>query len=255
MRHPSPQQVLTEIKRLEKFLNDWQMIPATGIVRNRVFLALISKALTVGRAVCALVEAGFPAEAFGMTRTLIDIYFSIRYMSNRDTDARITTYVEYGARVAKEWFDLNTKYFPNRKLELSASHSEMMKVADKFKKRHQWTSHGGQAKFMALEPDTFEVNEQGQPITGELDYDAFYFWTSQYVHVTVNALKGHAVEPGEVFRVRSKISREKDLARLALFNIVTFLTKITIQACRGMREEQPDTILQGVFKMMPKFER
>lgn len=255
MRHPSQRQVLGQIRRLERFINDWQMIPATGVVRNRVFLALLSKAFTVGRAICALVAAGFSAEAFGLSRTLIDIFFAVRYMSNNDTEARITTYVEYAARVQKEWVILNDKYFPNRKLQLPASHEEMMRVAEKFKTRHQWTSHGGQAKFMALEPDTFEVNELGEPITGELDYDAFYFWTSQYVHVTIHALAGHAVDPGEIFRVRCKSSQEKDFARLALFNTVSYLTKTTIQACRGMHEEQPDAILQDMFKMLKKFER
>jgi hypothetical protein len=255
MRHPSQQAVLTQIKKLEKFINDWRMIPATAVVRNRVFLALLSKALTVGRAICALVAAGFPAEAFGMSRTLIDIYFAVRYMSNKETEARITTYVEYAARVQKEWVNLNDKYFPDRKLEFSAAHDEAMKIAEKFKSRHQWTPHGGQARFMALEPDSFEVNELGEPITGELDYDAFYFWTSQYVHATIHALAGHAIDPGDVFRVRSKVGAEKDYARLALFNTVIFLMKISIQACRGMHEDQPDTILQDMFKMTPKFVR
>ena len=231
------------------------MIPATAVVRNRVFLALLSKALTVGRAICALVKDGFPAEAFGMSRTLIDIFFSVRYMSNKETDGRIATYVEYAARIQKEWINLNDKYFPSRKLKFSSSHHEIMKVAEKFRSRHQWTSHGGQAKFMALEPDTFEVNEMGQPATSEFDYDAFYFWTSHYVHVTIHALAGHAVGPGAYFRVRSNIACERDYARLALFNTVSFLTKIFIQACRGMREEQPEAILQDMFKMMAKFER
>jgi hypothetical protein len=231
------------------------MIPATGGRRNRVFLALLSKAFTVGRAICALVKAGYPAEAFGMSRTLMDIFFSLRYMSNNDTETRVTTYVEYAARIQKEWVSINAKYYPHRKLELTGSHDGAMKIAEKFRSRHQWTSHGGQAKFMALEPDGFEVNELGQPITGEFDYDVLYFWTSHYVHVTIKALAGHAVKPGEVFRIRCKTSVEKDLARLALFNIVTLLTKICIQACRGMREEQPDLILQGMFKMMDKFVR
>jgi hypothetical protein len=43
MRHPSQRQVLAQIRKLEKFINDWRMIPATGVVRNRVFLALLSK--------------------------------------------------------------------------------------------------------------------------------------------------------------------------------------------------------------------
>ena len=230
MRYPTQRQVLVQIARLEKFINDWRMIPATAVVRNRVSLALFSKALTVARAICVLVKAGFPAEAFGTSRTLLDIYFSVRYMSN-------------------------AKYFPDRTLELSRSHDEAMKIAEKFQSRHQWTPHGGQAKFMALEPDGFEVNELGLPITGEFDYDVFYFWTSHYVHVTIPALAGHFGEAGEVFRVRSRSSSEKDYSRLALFNTVTLLAKIAIQACRGMHEEQPEAILQDMFKMMPKFVR
>jgi len=231
------------------------MLPATGDPRNRVFLATLSKAFTVGRAICALVKADFPTEAFGLSRTLIDIYFSVRYMSNKNTDSRVTTFVEYGARVAKEWVTLNDKYFPNRKLKLSREHDEMMNTAAKFPKRHQWTPHGGQAKFMALEPDTFEVNAQGQPLTSELDYDAFYFWTSQYVHVTIHALHGHGITPGEVFRVRANMDAEKEYGRLALSNVVAFLTKIVIQACRGMREDQPEAILQDMSKMMSRFVR
>jgi hypothetical protein len=172
-------------------------------------------------------------------------------MSNKDTDARVTTYTENAARIQKEWVILNDKYFPHRKLDLSP---EAAKLADKFKSRHQWTPHGGQAKFMALEPGSFEVNELGEPITSELDYNAFYFWTSHCVHVTIHARAGHAGERGECFRVRSKMSEETRYRRLALFNVVTFLTKIFIQACRGMREEQPEAILQTMFKMMRKFE-
>jgi hypothetical protein len=48
---------------------------------------------------------------------------------------------------------------------------------------------------------------------------------------------------------------EKHYARWALFNTVSLLVKITIQACRGMREEQPEAILQDMFKLMPKFVR
>lgn len=250
MGYPTHSETLRQIARLEKFINNWKMIPATADVRNRVFLALLSKALTLGRAVCALVRTGFPAEAFGLTRTLIEIFFSVRYMSNKDTKARITTYVEYAARVQKEWVALNDKYFPDRKLDLPPSHAKAMKIADKYKSRHQWTAHGGQAKFMALEPDTFEVNQQGEPTTEELDYDAFYFWTSQYVHATIHSLYGHAITTGECFRVRAKISEERELAGFALFNTLSSLMKIFIQACRGLHEEQPETILRDMYKMM-----
>jgi hypothetical protein len=49
-------------------------------------LALLSKTLTVGKAVCVLIESGFPEEASGVTRTLIDIYFVVRYICNAETE-------------------------------------------------------------------------------------------------------------------------------------------------------------------------
>src|ERR1700722_17100998 len=133
MRHPTSRQVVRQIARLEKFVNNWRMLPATKDPRNAVFLALLSKALNVGRAVCTLVLSGFPTEAFGLSRTLIEIYFSLRYMGSRETQERVTTYIEYGTRVKKEWFDINAKYYPERKLHLSSSHDEEMKTAAKFK--------------------------------------------------------------------------------------------------------------------------
>jgi hypothetical protein len=242
--------VLTQIKRLEKFINDWQMIPTTDALRNRVILPLLSKALTVGRAICALVKAGFPGEAFGLSRTLIDIFFAVRYISNKDTEMRATTFAEYAARVRKEFLDINNKYFPNRQMEASVL-GEARETAEKFRSKHYWTGHGGQAKVMAMEPDEFEVDEDtGQPLTSEFDYDALYFWTSHFVHVTVKGLEGHAVVPGNVFNVRSGPWDEEGYAHMALFNTVSFLSKTFIQACRAMREDQPEKILNDLFKMM-----
>lgn len=81
-------QVLPLIEELEKFIDDAGFIPATATYRSTVILALLSKALTVSRASCVLVESGFPEEAFGLTRTLIDIYLVVRYISNQHTESR-----------------------------------------------------------------------------------------------------------------------------------------------------------------------
>ena len=63
-RTPTTHQVRTQIKRLEKYINNLRMIAATQVYRSKVIRPLFSKALTVGRAVCVLVDKGFPAEAF-----------------------------------------------------------------------------------------------------------------------------------------------------------------------------------------------
>jgi uncharacterized protein DUF5677 len=175
MRNPTTKQVLNRIKKLERYLNNLKMVPATRYNRTAVILALLSKALTVGRAICVLNEAGFPAEAFAMSRTLIEMYFCMRYISNKDTEERATTYVKHHARIRQEWQTIIMKYFPNRPLSCIALDEEVLEDAKAFKSKAHWTGHGGRAKLMAMEEDTVEFDEQGQPQKSEFDYDAIYF--------------------------------------------------------------------------------
>jgi hypothetical protein len=105
--------VLRQINKLERYLNKLEIVPATQLFRNAVILALLSKALMVSRAICVLVDAGFPEEAFATSRTLIDIYFCVRYIGNKDTERRAETYVNYHARVRQEWQTIIMKHYPN----------------------------------------------------------------------------------------------------------------------------------------------
>jgi hypothetical protein len=57
---------LESIEKLERYIDDAAFVPATQEHRGQMILALFSKALTVGRAICSLVRAEFGEEAFGM---------------------------------------------------------------------------------------------------------------------------------------------------------------------------------------------
>jgi hypothetical protein len=252
MRNPTTKQVLNGINKLERYLNDLTILPAYHYNRTAVILALLSKALTVARAICVLNEAGFPAEAFAMSRTLIEIYFCLRYICNKDTEERATTYVKYHARIRQEWQTIIMKYFPHHPPSSIALDEDVLEEARAFKNKAHWTGHGGQAKLMAMEEDTVEFDEQGQPQKSEFDYDAIYFWTSHFVHVTVDALDEHASDRGKVFRVRSHKNEGKRHGVNALFNTLVFLSKSFIVSLRVMHEEQPE-ILQEIHKLMEKF--
>ena len=106
---------------------------------------------------------------------------------------------------------------------------------------------------MALEEDAVEMNDQGEALKAEFDYDAIYFWTSQYVHVTVEALNEHAITPGEVFRVRARQGADMKRGRDALFNVLVFTSKLFVVAFRAMNEDQPEAILQDIQKLMHQF--
>jgi hypothetical protein len=238
------QKILRLITQLEKHLNGLKMIPATSSYRTSVLLALLSKSLTVSRATCALITAGFPSEAFGLSRTLIDIYFAVRHIGLKDTEQRAKTYVDYNARVRKEWQILATKYLPNIPLEDIALDDEVLRTAELFKGRGNWTGLHGHTKAMALEEDLVEKNLQGLPTTGEFDYDVNYFWTSHFVHCSVVGIQGHACIPGTPFTVRARDWAEKRRGTRALANISIYVCLAFVCAFRAIHEDQPKALLE-----------
>jgi len=233
--------VLPRIEALEKYVNGLGVIPSTSYVGTAVILALLSKSLTVARAVCVLVATGFPAEAFGLTRTLVELYLTVHYITNKETETRAKTYVEYFAKVHAEWGEINAKYYPGRAVREPAFHDEAMKIAEKFKNKHAWTGVGGQTRMMAMEEDAFDVGDDGKPFRSEFDYEVIYFWTSHFVHGTVIAMEDHAVEARDIFRVRAG-RRRQYLGDNALFNVLAFIVRAFVCALRAMREDQPSIL-------------
>ena len=250
MKHPGPKRVLTHIKHLENCINKMKMIPATQLRRNAVLLTLMSKALTLGRAICLLVEKGFFTEAFGLSRTMIEIFFCVRYIANQDTENRAIQYVDYNARVRQEWSTLTKKFYPTHPAASYELDRDTVKTAQKFKSKSSWTGHARHVKMIASEPD---LHEEEDPAIRDFDYEFTYFWTSHFVHATVQGMDGHGLEIEKPFRVRSERSHEQRYARLALLNVVTSLVKIFVSAFRGMNEEQPGLLdsLPAVSVLFP----
>jgi hypothetical protein len=250
--HPSTKQIVKRIAKLEKHLNNLKMISATHLSRTIVVLPLVSKALTVGRAICALVDAGYPAEAFATSRTLLEILFYLSYITNKFTEERAEKYLKYQARVNVEWMNIAKKHFKKTASKLPSLDPFTLEIAGEFQNRGNWTGERGQTWVMATEEDPSELDAQGKGFKHEFDYDANYFWTSQYVHATVAGLPGHTISRGEVFKVRARISEEKRRATDALFITVGTLCKIFVRACRSMNEAQPEA-LQELYRMIPRF--
>jgi len=250
--HPSTKQILKRIQKLERHLNKLKMVPATHRRRSFVVLPLVSKALTVSRATCVLVDAGFTAEAFATSRTLLEILFSLHYITNKFTEERAEKYLKYQAKVQLEWTKIAQKHMPKLAAKLRAPTPSTRAIAAEFKSRGNWTGEHAQTWVMATEEDTFELDKHGKGFKDEFDYDGFYFWTSQYVHATVAGIYGHTIKRGEVFKIRARNQEEKDCAGHALFVIVGTLCKIFICACRSMNEAQPEAIHE-LYKMIGKF--
>jgi Family of unknown function (DUF5677) len=235
------QALLSDIAR---HINEGQSYPRSNVYLDIVLLSLLSKSVTVARAVCMLVAAEFFDEAFGLGRTLLDIYFTVRYIANKDSLERAQRYAEFFARDYVDWLRLIDKYYPGKLGALPEHDEEMLRVAAEFPSPHRWTGLGDQTRQMAFEESVVETAELGRPVTASFDYEVVYKWTSHYVHPTVVALESHTTGAREAFRVHagSGSQRSRRLGQLALFNVVATLAKTLTCAYRGLKDDIPSAL-------------
>lgn len=202
-----------------------------------VALALYSKCITVAEATIALLDAGFSDEAFGMTRTLVDIFITLHYIANKDTDERAKQYYRFFARDTELWGEVIKHYWPHQAHTLDA---KTLRIAASYPHPHRWS--GKTVVDMALEPDTVEIDPAtGKPTVHDFAYRVIYRWTSHYVHPTIVALEGHVVQAGhDNFVVHS--SKTKDMGHLAAFNVATYVSNTMVCFYRCMDDTQPSRL-------------
>src|SRR5207248_9093827 len=104
--------------------------------KTMVALALYSKCLTAAEANMLLVEADFGDEAFGMTRTLVDIFITLRYIANKDSDERAKLYWRFIAKDIEGWNEVTKQFWPHNVQNVPA---HVTKAAANYPNPHRWS--------------------------------------------------------------------------------------------------------------------
>ena len=89
---PKQRTLQSDLERVQRYVRGGRAMldnkgyyPRNTVHADLVFLALLSKSIRVAEMICALVKCGFDEEAFGTTRTLLDLLITIRFIANRKT--------------------------------------------------------------------------------------------------------------------------------------------------------------------------
>ncbi len=254
----------TDLQRVKRFvagtrrlLNNRGYYPRLGVHRDAVLPALLSKAIRVSEAICRLVQAAFHEEAFGMTRTLLDLLFTVRFVANKRTDHRAQRFFDFYTKDIARLHDLVKKHYPGMAMPNHPWQARVLTLAQTYPDPHRWAGKGMSAKAMALEPDTTEKDDKGSPVTFEYLYDAVFSWTSHFIHPSIIALDSHVVRSGkDQFRVHVGADKGKrEFAGLALFNVVCFLGQISFYCFKGMKEDQPRGYLDKTEMLLRSLKR
>ena len=172
--------VLHVVNQTVDYVESQKYYPRGSVYSDRVALALLGKSLGLCRSICLLVQEDLPEEAFGLSRTLLDIAFTLRFVANQDTEDRASRYINYFSKDRVHWaHTVLPKYYPGVPPELPADFDEAIETAKDYDSVHDWTGLKGKTRALALEEDSREAG-----FTAQFDYEVIYKWTSHYVHAS-----------------------------------------------------------------------
>jgi Family of unknown function (DUF5677) len=114
---------------------------------DKALTRLLRRATTTAMSIARLTRSGYGADALGLTRSLIDDWLVVRWITNKETEVRGKLFYDFWAKQLERMSDLSEQYGPEdqESVPLTATVEER---AAQFKK---WSSLGPTAKQMEEE--------------------------------------------------------------------------------------------------------
>src|SRR5215469_1258766 len=105
--------VASAFRLLQDEIDSSLFCPRNGVAFENVLLMVTSRALRIGLAVCHLVKGGFYDEAFGLTRSVLEAFFIVKYISTKDSEKRAQSYLDYLEAYYYNQEEIRKRYFPH----------------------------------------------------------------------------------------------------------------------------------------------
>jgi Family of unknown function (DUF5677) len=222
-------------------------------------LSTVSKAIALSKACVKLVRSGFPDEAFGLSRSIVECANNLRFMT-MEWDPRDTRVRDYVRRHLAD-----KAFWAHYALEVFAGKPEEQEIRDymdaegivpdtKPASRHWSGEKGFIWKTMTTEhPLDGAVTEKRKKISHASDY----FQTSSFVHCFLPAIDNYTAEEWMPFRVSTSTSR-RETSQSTLFTVFLYLHSTMAYALFGMNMQRPpkvDAAFQKTLDTLKPYER
>jgi hypothetical protein len=188
---------------------------------DRTVSALVRRSLRLARAVVVLCDAGFGADAQALSRSLIESWIVLRWITNQDSESRGKLFWGFEAKQKERFAEVVTKYPPSWGPVNFTLRPEVQRVADDYPR---WDSWGPGVKAMANEPELLDpgtwLNQQTV-----WTYESLFFFASCFLHPTATGLGHEVLESGSVFS-SERTSNEEGHAESALTATATIVIRM-----------------------------
>ncbi len=208
----------TRISEMEIEVSALKIYPRKNEPYDWVALLMISKAFALSRAILVLMENGFPDEAFGLSRSLVECSFTMRFITAdpEKRDERARGFLIYGKYEKAYWFEKildpalkeeAEKFLREAGIDLAETDS---KKAD-----GRWARELGRSSltYKAATCDHPLDGDTNTPQRREHHYAIHYHGPSAFVHCTEPSLANYMHETGVQFCVAQPSQQEDATAR------------------------------------------
>jgi hypothetical protein len=221
--------------------------PRNGFAFERVPLMVASRALRIGLAVCHLVKGGFYAEAFGTTRSVLEAFFIVKYVSTKDCEERAQSYLDYTEAYYYNQEEIRKAYFPHLPTPEWLTQELLDRVKQRFGKNpRKWKAAYNMAAEYYDHPAEIDTTT-GKGYQALSEYDGMYEMTSHYVHVTSFSTRGNYY--ASPFRCARR-AVDEDRGILALYFSLAYCLQICIFLGRAWDIVLPDSVTHTILDLM-----
>ena len=238
--------VSAAIKLLQETVDDTLLCPRAGFAIDQALLMLTSKSLRIGLAVCQLIATGFYGEAFGLTRSVLEAFFIVKYISSKDAEGRARSYIEYRKAYYYNQEEIRKKHFPHIERPTWLTQDILDNVKKMFPNPRHWIPAYSMATDYYDHP--LEINPKtGKGYQALADYDGIYEMASHYVHVTaISSMPNCETSPFKT----AKRDNEEHRGILALHFSLVYIYEICIILGRQWERDLPLNVNQTIQTLL-----
>jgi uncharacterized protein DUF5677 len=251
MAHPDNE---NEIEKVRAYITEakaevdkLEIIPRTltRYAFDSVALAAVSKAFAISKACLALLSSGFPDEAYGLSRSLVECAINLRYLTQDPTlrDQRTDDFIKYFWATKAYWLYQGLQQFDGKPEEQEIRNYAKQQGIDPNAKcaRRHWSGDSGFVWKVTLENHPLDGPASSEHLK-KTSYAVDYHQTSSLVHCSQPALDNYFSEEGNSFRVSPSSGKYDQPSQKTLFILVLYLHSAIAYALFGMNLERPATL-------------
>jgi hypothetical protein len=166
-------------------------IYVANVAASFVPFSHLTKAFQVHEAVLVLCRAGFGAEAFALSRITLEMYITLRWVTNQDQGKRAEEFALFVAKRKEYAAKIFAKYRPGSAVAADAVkfvEKTYKQYADRYDSFKFWSNKPNNLRALAEEKEILISGLVPPDDDAVMLYELPYSMASDYVHVTAMAL-------------------------------------------------------------------